>query len=134
LPNPELGNQPRAPIFLIDEFQDMNRRLHRDPQLTILDKNVTGVYRKLAESKIAPMLVAGSMLSMLYRVVFGGGLLGRFGGMTLPLMSEAESEELMDKLAATYQVKLAPATKQYLFALAKGNPYYITYRSKLLRI
>jgi hypothetical protein len=111
-------------LVIIDEFQDMNRRLYRDAQLTILDKNVTGVYRKLAESKIAPMLVAGSML---YRVVFGGGLLGRFGGMTLPLMSAAETEELMDKLAATYQVKLIPTTKQYLFALTKGNPYYVTY-------
>jgi hypothetical protein len=114
-------------LVIIDEFQDMNRRLYRDAQLTIRDKNVTGIYRSLAESKIAPMLVAGSMLSMLTRVVLGGGLFGRFVSMSLPLMSEPESGELMDKLAAAYGVTITPLIKQYLFALTKGNPYYITY-------
>jgi len=114
-------------LIIIDEFQDMNRRLFRDVQLTVLDKNVTGLYRKLAESKIAPMLVAGSMLSMLSRVVYTGALYGRFGPLPLPLMPEAEAGELIDKLAAAYDVKITPATKQYLFALTKGHPYYITY-------
>jgi len=114
-------------LVIIDEFQDMNRRLYLDDPKTLLEKIVTGAYRSLAESKIAPMLVAGSMLSMLSRIVFSGALYGRFGGMPLPLMPEAESEELMDKLAAAFEVKMIPATKKYLFALTKGNPYYITY-------
>ena len=126
-PNALCAATDKRCLVIIDEFQDMNRRLFRDTQLTILDNNVTGVYRSLAQSKIAPMLVARSMLTMLTRAAFGGGLFGRFGAMSLPLMSAAESEELMDKLAATYQVKITPTIKQYLFALAKGNPYYITY-------
>jgi hypothetical protein len=114
-------------LIIIDEFQDMNQHLYLDAQLTIRDKNVIGIYRSLAESKIAPMLVAGSMLSMLYRVVLGGGLFGRFGVMSLPLMSADESEALIDNLSKTYEVKITPTIKQYLFALTKGNPYYITY-------
>jgi len=113
-------------LVIFDEFQDLNRRVYRDFPLTRPDENLTGAYRSLALSKVAPMLVAGSMLTMLSRIVFSGALYGRFRPVSLPLLSESESEELMDKLTAVYQVTTTPAVKNYLFALTKGNPYYLT--------
>ena len=77
--------------IIIDEFQemksiayDMPNRLFNEfkAKRQLIDEgaaDLTASYRRLSQSRVAPMLVSGSAVTMIFKTVMGGPLGGRFG-------------------------------------------------------
>jgi hypothetical protein len=120
-------------LVMIDEFQYLNKHIYRtwpaipENQITTL----AGSYLGTCESKIAPMLITGSAVGMLMRLI-RQQLPKRFEFYFLEKFKEADYLELGYKLSALYGV---PVTDECLLSahrLLGGHPAYLRdiFRSK----
>jgi len=124
---------------IIDEFQDMKFYVYNSGSEEQLEKwakenqgrpsygalDLTSLYRDLAQSRKAPMLVSGSAVTMVFRTVMGGALSGRFGFKYLKPLSIPDGATLITKLLLKKGVKISGENAIYLSNEAQGHPYYL---------
>ncbi|MFQ6056714.1 MAG: hypothetical protein ACE5J3_12115, partial [Methanosarcinales archaeon] len=110
---------------ILDEFQDLDNRIYMDKEYKILKDDITGGFASVCSKKSAPMLVSGSLVTIVTRKVFGGPLGGRFGAIHLELMSIKDGMKLAFKLSNKYNVEVKAETAQLISEISQGNPYYI---------
>jgi len=64
-------------IVMFDEFQRLNQVLYNDEACTHHCEHYTDTFLAAAESSRAPMLVAGSQVTVLTQMALTGAMLGR---------------------------------------------------------
>jgi hypothetical protein len=121
-------------IVMIDEFQWINERIYVDRKKTKpIHYKLTDSFFPVAERYRAPMLVAGSAVTIMARDVLSGGMNGRFGQMRLEPLSLEQGTELALRLARYHQIPTSLEAAEFLSRLAGGHPYYLSavFESKL---
>jgi predicted transcriptional regulator len=125
--------------IIIDEFQEMkfmaydmsNSLFHEfktKGQLTDDGaSDLTGSYRRLSQSRVAPMLVSGSAVTMIFKTVMGGPLGGRFGFTYVKPLSIPDGVTLLFHLIRIYRSDLSiqPEMAFYTSSQVGGHPYYL---------
>lgn len=112
-------------IVIFDEFQRLDQVLYYDEDLTRKCHPYTGSFATAAESTWAPMLIAGSQVTMLSRRALGGAMAGRVGRVMLDLMPLDGGAELARKLAREQGFDLPLELAYTISRLTRGHPYYI---------
>ncbi|NPV80519.1 MAG: hypothetical protein HPY52_09635 [Firmicutes bacterium] len=116
---------------IIDEFQDMKFYVYDTDQIPPDKRNIPGLinltatYDRQSQSRRAPMLVAGSAVTMIFRTVMGGPLGGRFGFKYLKPMSIEDGATLMKKLLRMRDSDITDELAIYLSSRVNGHPYYV---------
>lgn len=120
-------------IVMFDEFQRLDQVLYYDQELTRKCHPYTGSYSSVVESTWAPMLIAGSQVTMLSRRALGGAMAGRVGRVMLDLMPLDGGAELARKLARQQGFDLPLELAYTISRLTRGHPYYIwcLFRSRM---
>jgi len=110
-------------LQMIDEFQNINKY--------ILDKDKTpietlaGSYLRTAESKVAPMLVTGSYIGWLRRIIWRQ-LTARFSEVHLENLEPDEAMQAIYKYAGYTNTPINREAAEYILNLSQGDPYYIS--------
>lgn len=112
-------------IVMFDEFQRLDDVLYYDQELTRKCHPYTGGFATAAESCWAPMLIAGSQVTMLTRRALGGAMAGRVGSVRLNLMPLDGGAELARKLARQQGFDLPLELAYTISRLTKAHPYYV---------
>jgi len=125
--------------LLIDEFQEMKFCVYETSQEKFVElkakgllndmaaSDLTATYRRRSESRIAPMLVSGSAVTMIFRTVMGGPLGGRFGFKYVKPMSLPDGANLLCRLIQMHRPDLSITPENALYASVQvgGHPYYL---------
>ncbi len=128
-------------MVIIDEFQDMKFYIHdvTDEQLKHVHaerkKNLdygggmdlTASYSHISQSRLTPMIVSGSAVTMIFKTVMGGALAGRFGYQYLKPLSIADGATLLQTVLQLYTENISISTENALYASTQvgGHPYYL---------
>lgn len=112
-------------VQIIDEFQFMNSEICWDKEKTRVTDDLAGTYLSLAESKIAPMLVTGSWVGWLKRII-RGQLPARFKEIELCNLTEEEGLEAVLNYSIITGVEVDNDVAVYLNDLVDGDPFYIS--------
>lgn len=112
-------------VQIIDEFQFMNSEIYWDKEKTRVTDDLAGTYLSLAESKIAPMLVTGSWVGWLKRII-RGQLPARFKEIELGNFNQEEGLEAVLNYSIITGVEVANDVAVYLNDLVDGDPFYIS--------
>jgi len=113
-------------LVMIDEFQYLNKHIYRawpeipENQITTL----AGSYLGTCESKIAPMLITGSQVGMLMRLIYRQ-LPRRFKFYFLEKFKAQDFLELGYKLSALYGVPVTDECLLLVQRLLDGHPAYL---------
>ena len=125
---------------IIDEFQDMKFYIHnvdeqelkqirieRDHNPDIRGTDLTASYAYQSQSRKAPMLVSGSAVTMIFRVVMGGPLGGRFDFIRLKPLEFFDGAALLHQVLKIYMPGHTITSENALYASLKvnGHPYYL---------
>jgi predicted transcriptional regulator len=125
--------------IIIDEFQEMKFTVYNtsDEKLIayqakglLTDQaatDLTGSYRRMSQSRVAPMLVSGSAVTMIFKTVMGGPLGGRFGFRYVKPLSIPDGVTLLYHLIRIYRSDLSiqPEMAFYTSSQVGGHPYYL---------
>ncbi|MFQ5614974.1 MAG: restriction endonuclease [Anaerolineales bacterium] len=112
-------------IVIFDEFQRLDEVLYYDEELTRKCHPHTGSFSSVVESTWAPMLIAGSQVTMLSRRALGGAMAGRVGRVYLETLPLDGGAELARKLARSQGFEMPLEMAYTLSRLTDGHPYYI---------
>lgn len=112
-------------LQIIDEFQFLNSEICRDKDTSIVIKDLAGSYLSLAESKLAPLLVTGSWVGWLKRII-RGQLPARFEEFELGNFKEEEGLEAIYNYSIITGVEVADEVAVYLNKLVDSDPFYIS--------
>jgi len=115
----------RSCIVVLDEFQRLDQVVYRDEALTRPTGRISGGYSELSESPDAPMLVAGSQVSMLAKHTLNHGLTGRFSRQRIGPLSLEAGAELTRRLSHSLGLGLSKEVCQEISRTAQGHPFYI---------
>ncbi len=85
-------------------------------------ENCIGTYMSTAESKIAPLLISGSWVGWLLKIV--GRMTGRFIPYFFDPMPDDEIMELVYKYSDFYQYPITEETAYAMTQFSEGNPFY----------
>jgi len=113
-------------LVMIDEIQYMTDYIFRDKDYKVLAYHLPGAYHGLVESKVAPMLVSGSYVGWMVKMMremFVGGRLKRTkisSKLTAP-----EGMEAVYQYADSYQIEITEESAFMLNKLTKSDPFYI---------
>ena len=110
-------------LQFIDEFQNINKYVldkDKEPIITL-----AGSYLATAESKCAPMLVTGSYIGWLRRIIWEL-LPARFNEVYLTNLEPSEGFDMILKYAQFYNIPVNKQTAEYILGLTQGDPYYIS--------
>jgi hypothetical protein len=108
-------------VQIIDEFQNINEYI-TDKRGKIL-KGMSGTYMRVAEMREAPLIVSGSEVHWLLRIVTS--LTGRFRSYNLENLPKEEALEAIEKYAAFRETKINEEAKEKIWQLTRGDPLYI---------
>jgi hypothetical protein len=125
--------------IIIDEFQEMkfiaydmpNTLFHEFKAKSMLtDQTATDLimaYRRQSQSRVAPMLVSGSAVTMIFKTVMGGPLGGRFDFRYVKPLSIPDGVTLLFRLMNIYRSDLNIQTELAFYASTQvgGHPYYL---------
>jgi len=125
--------------IIIDEFQEMKSIAYDMPNTLfnefkakrqLIDEgaaDLTASYRRLSQSRVAPMLVSGSAVTMIFKTVMGGPLGGRFGFRYVKPLSIPDGVTLLFRLMNIYRSNLSIQTELAFYASTQvgGHPYYL---------
>jgi predicted transcriptional regulator len=125
--------------IIIDEFQEMKFAAYDMPnslfhefkaKRQLIDEGATDLtrsYRRLSQSRVAPMLVSGSAVTMIFKTVMGGPLGGRFGFTYVKPLSIPDGVTLLYHLNRIYRSDLSiqPEMAFYASSQVGGHPYYL---------
>ncbi len=112
-------------VQIIDEFQFLNSEICRDENCEYEINDLAGTYLSLAESKVAPMLVTGSWVGWLKRII-RGQLPARFEEIELGNLTWEEGLEAVYNYSNYTEVSLKDNIAVYLNDLVDSDPFYIT--------
>ncbi len=113
-------------LVMIDEMQYMTEYIFRDRECAHPIKSLPGAYHGLVESKIAPMLVSGSYVGWMARMIqdkFKGGRLRRTP--ISPKLAMDEGMEAVYKYAEYYGRTITDESAVAINFLTQSDPYYI---------
>jgi predicted DNA-binding protein YlxM (UPF0122 family) len=125
--------------IIIDEFQEMKFMAY-DMPITLFNEfkakrqlidegaaDLTASYRRLSQSRVAPMLVSGSAVTMIFKTVMGGPLGGRFGFTYVKPLSIPDGVTLLFHLIRIYRsnLNIQPEMAFYASSQVGGHPYYL---------
>jgi hypothetical protein len=101
--------------IIIDEFQEMKFSVYNTSDEKLIDYQAKGLltdqaatdltasYRRLSQSRVAPMLVSGSAVTIIFKTVMGGPLGGRFGFRYVKPLSIPDGVTLLFHLIRIYR-------------------------------
>nr|MDJ0839778.1 hypothetical protein [Acidobacteriota bacterium] len=113
-------------VVMIDEFQNLSHYVYTDKEKTILDESIPGSYHELSESKIAPMLAAGSAVGWLIEAIDTYLEAGRLGKRWMsPYLAEEEGLEAVYRYAEVYEEPITNEAAVFLNMLCFSDPYFI---------
>src|SRR6056297_3609931 len=108
-------------LQIIDEFQNINGFIY-DEDGKKCDW-MSGTYMQVAEMREAPVIVSGSEVHWLLRIV--SSLTGRFQIYNLSNLPEEEAKMAMEKYAYYSETAIDEKAKEKIWRLTKGDPLYI---------
>lgn len=108
-------------VQIIDEFQNINGFIYN--QRDRLIDNMSGTYMQVGEMREAPLIVSGSEVHWLLKIV--RSLTGRFQIYQLSNLPKEESEEAFNVYAEFTKTRINSRTKEQLWHLTDGDPLYI---------
>src|SRR6056297_1624390 len=108
-------------LQIIDEFQNINGFTY-DEDGKKCDW-MSGTYMQVAEFREAPMIVSGSEVHWLLRIV--SSLTGRFQVYNLENLPEEEAKEAIERYAIFRNTKINEEAKENIWRLTEGDPLYI---------
>src|SRR6056297_2274089 len=108
-------------LQIIDEFQNINGFIYNQRGETI--HQMSGTYMQVAEFREAPMIVSGSEVHWLLRIV--SSLTGRFQVYNLENLPENEAKEAIERYATFRNTKIDEEAKENIWRLTEGDPLYI---------
>ncbi|HOM55450.1 MAG TPA: hypothetical protein PKW46_07860 [Thermotogota bacterium] len=109
-------------IQIIDEFQYINEYVV-DQGGKVID-TMSGTYLTLAEQRKAPLIVSGSEVHWLLRIV--NGLVGRFDSWSMENWPEDEAKQAVIQYAKHYQTRVDKEAIEHIWKLTQGDPLYIS--------
>ena len=108
-------------VQIIDEFQNINETILDEDKETI--ENMSGTYMQVAEMREAPLIVSGSEVHWLLKIV--RSLTGRFQTYTLENLPKNETIEAIEAYAHFMRTRINEQTKEKIWELTRGDPLYI---------
>jgi hypothetical protein len=114
-------------VIMIDEIQYMTKYIYKDKEETIQAYNLPGIFHGMVELKFCPMLVSGSYIGWMTRMMeemFVGGRL-----KNMPISSSLTFDEGMTavyKYAVTHEIELSEQNAIAINILTQSNPYYMS--------
>jgi len=120
------GFDKRSFLVMIDEIQFMTKHIFLDKDRQICHKTLPGAYHGLVESKTAPMLVSGSYVGWMSRMMFDffkGGRLKRT--KISPRLSFGEGMEAVRRYAGHHAIPVSEESALAMNILTQSDPYYI---------
>jgi len=108
-------------VQIIDEFQNINGFIYSERGERI--PNMSGTYMQVAEMREAPVIVSGSEVHWLLRIV--SSLTGRFQVYNLENLPEDEAKEAIERYASFRRTKINEEAKENIWRLTEGDPLYI---------
>src|SRR6056297_4219744 len=108
-------------VQIIDEFQNINEYVH-DKYKDRLNQ-MSGTYMQVAEFREAPLIVAGSEVHWLLKIV--RSLTGRFQSYPLENLPEEEAKTAIEKYAHFMDTTINEEAKEKIWELTQGDPLYI---------
>ncbi|HNW48052.1 MAG TPA: hypothetical protein PKN02_11725, partial [Thermotogota bacterium] len=108
-------------VQIIDEFQNINAYVLDERGNTI--ESLSGTYLDLAEKKEAPLIVSGSEVHGLMRII--QSLTARFKVRTLGNLPEEEAKEAIRRYGYVSQTKINEQAEEKIWNLTQGDPLYI---------
>jgi len=113
-------------LVMIDEIQYMTEYLYHDKAQQVKAYNLPGAYHGLVESKVAPMLVSGSyvgwMVKMMREMFVGGRL--KQTEISSKLTPE-EGFETVYRYADFYEIEVTDESALVINQLTQSDPFYI---------
>jgi len=111
-------------VVLFDEFQYMDEYVYWDAGKTNPAGRYSGAFHSVCEYLDAPMLVAGSQVSLMEHRTLNG-LRGRFSTWPLGPLTIDAGTELALRLARYHDLEMTAKSAYEISRLAGGHPYYI---------
>jgi len=108
-------------VQIIDEFQNINAYIV-DNHKNIID-TMSGVYLEVAEKKEAPLIISGSEVHGLMKIILN--LTGRFRERTLGNLPEEEAKEAIRRYANAARTAMNEPSVEKIWNLTQGDPLYI---------
>ncbi|MEM7539883.1 MAG: restriction endonuclease, partial [Chloroflexota bacterium] len=112
-------------IVMFDEFQRLDQVVYVDEALTRKHHRITGGFSSVAESSRAPMLIAGSQVTILTEDALSGPMLGRVGTTFIKRLPQKGAAELALKFARHQNIPMSLDLAYTMSRLVDGHPYYI---------
>ena len=109
-------------IQIIDEFQYINEYIMDQTKGVI--ETMSGTYLTLAEQRKAPLIVSGSEVHWLLRIV--NSLVGRFDSWSMENLPEDEAKQAVIQYAKHYQTCIDDKALEQIWKLTQGDPLYIS--------
>jgi len=113
-------------LVIIDEFQYFNNHIYHDSACTNLAKSLPGSFHWLVESKIAPMLVSGSYVSWILKIMeeyLEAGRLDKF--FISPYLTKEAGLQAVYKYADNYNQPITNQTADQINELCMADPFFI---------
>jgi hypothetical protein len=113
-------------LVIIDEFQYLNDHIFTDKNLKYKDKTIPGSFHNLVESKLAPMLVSGSYVSWIIRIMaeyLEAGRLDKF--YISPYLTREDGLQAVYKYAEHYRRPIMNQTAEQINELCMSDPFFI---------
>lgn len=115
-------------LVILDEFQNIASYVYPDPEFkTKPIASMPGSFHSLSESKVAPMLVTGSYIGILQRIMDEYLEAGRLSITRFaPYLTPEEGLEAVYKYAEVYQEPITNQSAQQINELCLADPFFIS--------
>ncbi|MCB0063721.1 MAG: hypothetical protein KDE19_16475 [Caldilineaceae bacterium] len=115
-------------LVILDEFQNIASYIYPDPEFkTKPIASMPGSFHSLSESKYAPMLVTGSYIGILQRIMDEYLEAGRLSITRFaPYLTPEEGLEAVYKYAEIYQEPITNQSAQQINELCLADPFFIS--------
>ena len=112
-------------IVMFDEFQRLDQVLYYDEELTRQCHHYTSTFSAAVESSRAPMLLAGSQVTILTQQALAGPMMGRVSVQYIDRLPLTGAVELVLKFAQRHQQEISLELAYTISHMTDGHPYYI---------
>jgi len=115
-------------LVILDEFQNITQYIYRDQNCSGKpDETLAGSFHSYSESKIAPLLVTGSYVGWLLKVIHQYLEAGRLKPMRLsPYLTQEEGLQAVYKYAQIYKEPITNETAVQINELCLSDPFFIS--------
>ena len=128
------ANENQFFLVMIDEIQFMTKHIFLDEACKNIHRTLPGAYHGLVEFKTAPMLVSGSYIGWMSRMMFDMFKGGRLRRTPIsPRLAFTEGMDCVYKYSDYYDTPVSADSALAINILTQSDPYYIAiiFRSPL---